>query len=581
MNAYDNDANTASPLAQAAGGTAIVTLVFGAIIAALLSVNLYHYAVTDPARALELELLKDSFKQQPADAQLARQIHDMDIAIRRDQFARLYFLQRGTMLLVIDLAVCIAAALIRTRHFRTPALPDTAPDRKKEQIRHALHVRTAVTLTAAALAAVGLYLAQRPVGEQTHAAVPHGTEQAVATPAFATFDEALKQWPSFRGAEGSGVCRFADIPDDWDGASGRNILWKTELSLPGHNSPVIWGDRIFLSGATEESQQVYCYDLHTGALLWTGDVKLHDDPARADMYIMEDTGYAAPTVVTDGIRVAAIFAGGDAGCFDITGKKLWERHLGVPESAYGYAASLAAFEKNMIVQFDITYDTDKSKLIALDWQTGRTAWQTPRPVPNSWTSPTIVQVGDAPQLLTSGSPWVIAYDPRTGRELYRADCLGGDAAPTQVYADGKIIAIEPYNAIAAVKTEGASGDVTQTHLAWRTSAAIPDICSPVSDGSLVWTLTTDGELIAFDLADGSEVYSHALATEIQASPSIVGDHLFILTVRGTMIVAQTGREFSEIKRLELGEKCYASPAFVPGRIVIRGQKHLYGIGVKP
>ena len=576
MNAYDTD--TLSPLRQAAGGTAIVTLVFGAIIAALLSVNLYHYAVTDPTRALELERLKDTLKQQPTDARLAQHIHDLDIQIRRDQFARLYFLQRGTLLLVIDLAVFITAALIRTRHYRTPALPDTAPDRKKEQIRHALHVRTAVTLSAAALGAAGLYLAQRPVGGQPNDSTAQNDVEAITAPAFATFDEAMKQWPSFRGADGSGVCRFADIPDDWDGASGRNVLWKTELSLPGHNSPVIWGDRVFLSGATEASQQVYCFDLHTGALLWTGDVKLHDDPARADMHIMDDTGYAAPTVVTDGIRVCAIFAGGDAGCFSVDGRKLWERHLGVPQSAYGYAASLTAFEKNVIVQFDVTYDTDSSRLIALDWQTGRTAWQTARPVPNSWSSPTVVQVGDTPQLLTSGSPWVIAYDPYTGRELYRVDCLGGDVAPTQVFADGKIIAIEPYNAIAAVKTEGAAGDVTKTHLAWRTSANIPDICSPVSNGVLVWTLTTDGELVAFDLADGSEVYSHALSTEVQASPNIVGDSLYILTVRGAMIVAGTGREYSEIKRLELGEKCYASPALMPGRIVIRGQKYLYGIG---
>lgn len=581
MNTYENEMTVLSPFRQAAGGTVVVTLVFGVVIAVLLAVNLYHYAVTDPARALVLEDLKTRYTQQPTETRLGQEIYDLDIEIRRNQFARLYFLQHGTVLLVIDLAVLITAVLIRTRHLRTFALPEADTDRKKEQIRHALHVRTAVTLTTIALGAVGLYVSQRPF--TGHSDVKEGQE-AQGNPAvqgFATFEEAMRQWPSFRGADGSGVTALADIPDDWDGSSGRNILWKTEISLPGHNSPVIWGEQVFLSGATEEQQQVYCFDLNTGTMLWANDVTIADDPARADMYIMDDTGCAAPTVVTDGIRVAAIYAGGDIGCFSINGTKLWERHLGVPQSAYGYAASLAAFEKTIIVQYDVTYETESSRLIALDWQTGQIVWQTPRPVPNSWTSPTVVKVGDVSQLLTSGSPWVIAYDPRTGKELYRADCLSGDVAPTQIYANGKIIAIDPYNAITAVNVENASGDVTGTHLAWRSPADIPDICSPVSNGALVWTLTTNGTLIAFDTTDGSEVYSHSLDAAVQASPSLVGQTLYILTERGTMILAGTGREFTENKRLELGEKCFASPAFAPGRIVIRGQKNLYCIGAKP
>ena len=128
-------------------------------------------------------------------------------------------------------------------------------------------------------------------------------------------------------------------------------------------------------------------------------------------------------------------------------------------------------------------------------------------VPNSWTSPTVVQVGDSPQILTSGSPWVIAYDPSDGRELYRATCLGGDVAPTQIFADGKILAIEPYNSIVAIRTDQADGDITNTHLAWRSSGDMPDICSPVSNGSLVWTLSTSGSLTAFNVTDGNECMS--------------------------------------------------------------------------
>lgn len=558
---------------------AIVTLIFAAVIAALLSVSVYRYAVTDPQRATELEQLKTQYLAAPTDTKLAERIETMDVQLRQAQFARLYFLQHGTALLIIDLAVFVMATLVRTRRWRTPALPENTPDRKAEQIRHALQVRTAVTVAAVALGAAGLYIAQRPaVPTPTDNAKPESPAAVADAPAFTTYEQMKTQWPSFRGADGSGICRFENIPDDWDGATGRNILWKSAISLPGHNSPVVWGDRVFLSGATETAQQIYCYDLASGQLLWTGKVAVTPDAAREDMYIMEDTGYAAPTMVTDGTRVAGLFAGGDIACFTVAGQKLWQRHMGVPESAYGYAASLAAFEQNIIVQYDVTYDTQNSRLIALDWQTGKTAWQTARPVPNSWTSPTVVQIGQTHQLLTSGSPWVIAYEPRSGQELYRVDCLGGDVAPTQILADGKIIAIEPYNNIVAIHTDGASGDVTQTHPAWRTAANVPDISSPISDDQLIWTLTTDGALTAFDVTDGSIIYAQSLNIEVQASPCLVKDLLYILTVRGTMILAKTGRQYEEVKRLELGEKCYASPAFAAGRIIIRGVENLYCIG---
>ena len=579
MTDIQTDNTPYSPLRQAAGATAVVAGVFTFFIAVLLGIHLYHYVVTDPARTHALEAMKDRYAQQPTDTQLAERIYELDIQVRRDQFARLYFLQRGTLLGVVMLAVFVAAVLLRTQQWRTPELPQAEGDRKTEQIRHGMYVRTAVTLTAVTIAAVGLYLSQRPPIDR--ALSGQSPDEQPAPPAFASFEETLTQWPAFRGPQGLGVTDLPDIPDDWDQAQGRNMLWKSEIPVEGHNSPVIWDDRVFLSGATEAVQQIFCYDLNSGQLLWTGDVPITDDPQRDEMYIMDDTGYAAPTVVTDGYRVAAIFAGGDVGCFTVDGDKLWHRHLGVPESAYGYAASLAAYEENIIVQFDVSYDTDQSRLIALNWQTGRIAWRTPRPVPNSWSSPTVVQVGGAPQILTSGSPWVIAYDPATGQELYRADSLAGDVAPTQVFADNKIIAIEPYNMIVAIETNAAEGDVTETHLAWRTPADIPDICSPVSNGQLAWTLGTYGTLTAFDLSDGSQVYEHNLNMEFQASPSIVNDRLYLLGVNGTMILAETGREYVEIKRLTLDDKFYASPAFAPGRIVLRGHNYLYGIGNAP
>jgi outer membrane protein assembly factor BamB len=296
---------------------------------------------------------------------------------------------------------------------------------------------------------------------------------------------------------------------------------------------------------------------------------------------MEDTGYAACTAVTDGKRVCAIFAGGDIGCFSIDGNLLWEKHLGIPDSMYGYAASLTAFENTIIIQWDVGYDEgdeSQSKLIALDWQTGNSAWETHRPVVNSWSSPTVFKVGEMYQILTTSSPFVIAYDARTGGELYRVECLSGDIASTPIVADHKMFVIEPYNKLVAISTENASGDITETHIAWENDSEMPDICSPVTNGQFVWTLVTQGLLGCYDVKDGTEVYAQEIKGSFQASPTLVGEQMYLLAEDGTMLIVGTGPEYKEIKRSELGEKCYASPAFADGRIYIRAEDNLYAIG---
>jgi outer membrane protein assembly factor BamB len=561
---------------QSAVGTAIVAAVFSVFIAVLLAVNAYHMTTTDPQRSIRLETMKEQAKQYPADEVLAEEIAQLDTDIRRDQFARLYFSQRGTMLLVVTLVLLTGSVIWAKSH--RPGLPQPAPqgDPKSRQVRHASHTRLAFSIGLIVLCAGALFWVMHapPMPSERD-----GQPQTPAAPLYASMEQAQTQWSTFRGPGGLGLADFENIPDTWDGPSGQNILWKSPIPLPGHNSPVIWEDRIFLTGATETAQQVYCYDTQTGSLLWTGDVSIPANPARDDMQIMEDTGYAACTAVTDGLRVCAIFAGGDMGCFTADGKPLWEKHLGIPDSMYGYAASLTWFENLVIVQWDVGYEGQDSKLIALDWQTGKTVWQTPRPVPNSWSSPTVVSIDGQYRIVTTASPFVIVYDAKTGTELYRVDCMYGDIASTPILAGKNIIAIEPYNKLVAVNAdESQSVEDPQTRIAWETSTDMPDICSPVSDHRYIWTLTTPGALGCFDVTDGSEMYTQPLKLPFQASPTVVGQTLYLLTEKGTMVLADTGAEFSERKRNELGEKCRATPAFQEGRIYIRSEDNLYAIG---
>lgn len=558
---------------QTAIGLAVVAGVFSVIIAGLLAVNVYSMKVSVPARSAELEKMKEQAKANPADQTLAQLILEVDTQLRRDQFAGLYFVRRGTILLVITLVLLIGSTLWAVSH--RPKLPQPQPqgDLKAEQVQQAHRIRRSFSAAVILLCAVALFWVLN--APQT------APDSDPAQSLYASMEQIENQWPVFRGPGGLGICRFKNIPDTWNGLSGENILWKTPIPLSGHNSPIVWDNRIFLTGATKDKQQVFCFDADSGEFLWGVDVSIPAKPVRDDMDIMEDTGYAACTAVTDGKRVCAIFAGGDMGCFTADGKLLWEKHFGIPESAYGYAASLTAFEDRVIVQWDVGYDDgneSKSKLIALNWQTGNPLWQTHRPVPNSWSSPTVVNVGGQYQILTTASPFVIAYDPKTGAELYRAECIAGDIAAPPIVTGNKLFAIEPYNKLVAIDTAGASGDITATHILWENESEMPDICSPVANGQFVWTLTTQGLLGCYKIADGTEVYTHEIDGNFQASPTLIDERIYLLAEDGTMVIIDTGPEYEEIKRNQLGEKCYASPAFQDGCIYIRAKDNLYAIG---
>jgi outer membrane protein assembly factor BamB len=335
---------------------------------------------------------------------------------------------------------------------------------------------------------------------------------------------------------------------------------------------------VFLAVADPNTRQVLCFDAQSGQLLWKGDVPTAPLPAGEEFEIMEDTGYASPTVATDGRRVYAIFPTGDVAGFDFSGRRLWHKSLGRPDSAYGYASSLETFQKLVLIDYDQGDGRDaKSRFYALDGITGRVAWEAQRNLPSTWTTPIVVDVAGRPQLITVADPNVVAYDPTNGKELWRADCVGGDLAPSPIYAGGFVLAIQPYSQMVAIRPDG-QGDVTETHIAWKAEDGVPDICSPVSDGAYVYLLDSGGFLTCYQVADGKKVYEHEVGEECRASPSIAGDKLYILDLKGVMHIARVGPEYKESGKCELDEECFASPAFVDGRIYIRANKNLYCIG---
>jgi outer membrane protein assembly factor BamB len=395
---------------------------------------------------------------------------------------------------------------------------------------------------------------------------------------YASAEELGRNWPRFRGPGGLGISVHSNIPSRFNTSDGGAVLWKTQIPLPGYNSPIVWEDRVFLSGAQQDRREVYCFDANSGQLLWTGDVA-SSGASSGQIEPMEDTGFAASTMATDGRRVFAIFATGDIAAFGFDGEELWAKNLGTLDSLYGYATSLVVYRNLVLIQYDQgAVEDGKSRLIALDGFSGRTVWEIKRPVSGSWTSPIVAQTPEGAQLITCATPLVIAYDPQSGRELWRANCPGADTAPSPIFAGGLIFAVNPNVELMAIKVDG-SGDISKTHIAWRGEDGIGDICSPVSDGEFVFLLTSDyAKLTCYRLSDDSKLWQQEFKKSFNASPSLVNGLLYLLATDGTLIVAQAGSEYKEVGRFELGDTCRGSAAFADGLIFIRGDQNLYCIG---
>jgi outer membrane protein assembly factor BamB len=393
-------------------------------------------------------------------------------------------------------------------------------------------------------------------------------------------EEFAKAWPRFRGPAGLGISAYANVPDAWDATKGKGILWKTPVPLPGNNSPVVWGKRVFLSGADAHRREVYCFDAESGKLLWQENVSGTPQSNARPPEVNDDTGFAAPTTASDGRRVFAIFANGDLAAFDVSGKPAWAKSLGPLQNSYGHASSLMTYKNLLLVQLDQGSDSRKSrsKLLAFDSASGNMVWQANRPVPSSWSSAIVIRVGGCEQIVTSATPWVIAYDLGDGSEVWRVKCLGPDIGPSPVFAAGRVFVANDNASLSAIRADG-HGDVSATHVAWKGKDGMPDTCSPLATAEFVFLLTSEGMLTCYDAAKGGVLWCEDFGEPCAASPSMVGRRLCIIARSGKAWIAEPGRD--KCRRLgecNLGEECVTSPAFQDGRIYLRGKKYLFCIG---
>ncbi len=409
------------------------------------------------------------------------------------------------------------------------------------------------------------------VANPSETAVAPASETAAAKPAgLPTQAEIKANYPFFRGPQGDGVAFQKNTPTDWNGAGGKNVVWKVKVPKAGFSSPIVWGNQLFVTGADAQARMVYCYDKNTGKLLWEAAADNIQGSPSAMPKVTADTGLAAPTMATDGRAVFAIFATGDVLALDMTGKRLWARNIGVPDNHYGHGSSLIVYKDKLLIQ----YDTNRAgKLLALDTQTGNTVWETTRNSKISWSSPILVNTGNRTEVILTTNPNVNGYDPETGKELWNIACLSGEVGPSAGYADGMVFAANEYAKLVGIKIGGAP------QIVWEADEFLPEVSSPLAVNGMLYIATTYGTFACYDAKTGEKLWSQEFGDAIYSSPVFADGKVYITDMTGKTHIIKSTRDYQPVGTPELGEKAVCSPVFQDGKVYLRGINNLYCIGI--
>ncbi len=546
---------------------AAVSAVLAVVLSVLLVANYLQVKSVDPLNSPAIARLMTELRDDPEDSALKDDIRALDLLARKAYFTHLWQLRTGSYLLFAFVLVLLLS--LKYISSLEPRLPDLSKGREAEkgwEIR--LLSRRTILYGGLGLFVVALglgILSQTELGKI-------GKPTAEGTRAGAGFPDPEKlreNWPAFRGPEGTGVAHQTDIPLEWDGPSGKNVAWKSSVPLPGYNSPIVWEKRLFLSGADRKSQAVYCFDTDSGEILWT--VALDDVPGSPDRrpQVTEDTGFAAPTMTTDGERIFAMFATGDIACLDFEGKRIWARNLGLPDNHYGHASSLITFRDILIVPFD---QNAGGRLLGLRTGNGETVYDVAREVGISWASPVLIETGGRTELVLNSNPFVMAHDPATGRELWRVKCMQGEIAPSPAYAAGMVYAVNDYARLVGIKL----GDAPE--VVWEYLDDLAEVSSPLATPEFVIMAASFGAVTCLDSRTGERLWIEEFPEGFYSSPILVGDNVYLMDFEGVLYIFKAAREYELVSRNELGEGATTIPAFMPGHIYIRGEENLFCIG---
>jgi outer membrane protein assembly factor BamB len=415
-------------------------------------------------------------------------------------------------------------------------------------------------------------------------------------------------WPQWRGPGGMGVSTEKNLPVEW--SATKNIKWKTAIAGRGHSSPVVWGNKIFLTTAIEG-------DVVPGAKAVThvvegGQVFLHPDSVGADrkhtfkvLAVNADTGkvlweqtawegtpydnrhrkssFASATPVTDGSMVFAFFGSEGLYAYDMNGKLAWKADLGkLGTVGMGTGTSPILHENLIILQCDEEMGA-ASFLVALNKKTGKEVWRVARKVQVSWSTPILVSTAKRAELITIGNEAVISYDPATGKELWRHKGVESNAIPSPVANQDMVFVSAGFPAkIAMAIRLGASGDLTNSpNVLWKYAKGTAYVPSPILYDDYLYLTTDRGILTCLDAKTGEVKYEGGripIPATFTASPVAFEGKILLTSEDGDTFIVKAGPKHEILGTNSVGEPVYASPAVSGQRIFIRGEKNLYAIG---
>ncbi|MFA6564820.1 MAG: PQQ-binding-like beta-propeller repeat protein [Verrucomicrobiia bacterium] len=389
---------------------------------------------------------------------------------------------------------------------------------------------------------------------------------------------AAENWPRFRGPTGTGHHVGAALPTKW---SAENVLWCVELKGEGFSSPVNWGDRIFLTAATDKgsTRLVIALDARSGKLLWEKSI-LCAAPGKSHNM----NGFATPTCLTDGERVIAFFGRGGIHCFDLNGKLLWSQSLGEFAGPWGSAAS-PVFAGNLVIQ---NCDAQgESFIAALDKKTGKIVWRTPRgekPM-GGWSTPIEIQAGKRSELVVNSEQGLDAYNPATGKPLWNCRGFNGRGEPVPEFARGLLFVVNGKAGDIYAVRPGGSGNVSETHRVWHTPRPkVRDVSSPIVVGDYMFAMDMKGSATTYDSRSGKVVWTEKIPGAYTASPVESGGLIYINTESGETLVIKPGSKLDLVARNSIGDRTgelfRASLAPIGGRIYLRSNRALYCVGAK-
>lgn len=389
-----------------------------------------------------------------------------------------------------------------------------------------------------------------------------------------------EEWPQFRGPTGQGHAAATGLPVEWGPQT--NVAWRQEIPGSGWSSPVVSGGKIFVTSAipAEDREQVLflsalCVDAADGAILWRSDVFEQDLTSSPNIH--GKNSHASPTPIVSGGRLYVHFGHQGTACLDSQGKVLWRNREVQYAPVHGNGGSPVLVDGKLIFSCDGASDPF---VVALDARDGHVVWRTQRDTQAarmfSFSTPLVIEVDGARQVVSPGSDVVCAYDPADGREIWRVRYSGYSVIPRPVYAGGLVLVCTGYDSpgLLAIRPDG-KGDVTDTHVAWSFKRGVPHCPSLLAVGQELYMVSDRGAATCLDLASGEVHWQQRVGGNFSASPLYAQGRIYLQSEDGEGIVLAAGRKFEVLQRNPLGERTLASYAVADGALLVRSEKHLY------